>query len=447
MIYLKNIRYILLVTLLKLKKDDSYSNILLNNVIKSENLSKRDAAFFSAMFYGILEKKLFLEHIIKKYSKISIKKISYPVKYILYMGLYQIIFMDKVPNNASVNESVNLCKKVREYKASGYVNGLLRSFLRNNCETYLDELKKNKSKYLSVKYSVSEWIVDLLLNGYKEIDVEDILKAFSGRPAINVRVNNLKCDVSYLKDRFLKEGIISKSNDIIENCLEISNTSSIDRLDSYKKGLFHVENLASQICCKVLDPKEGQTIVDVCAAPGGKSFTIAELMLNKGIIYSHDIYEAKVNLIKSGALRLGIEIIDASVRDAKTLPSKTNFADRVLCDVPCSGLGVMGRKPEIRYKDKELFENLNELQYKILCSSEKMLKPGGVLVYSTCTLSPKENNEVVNRFLKEHKNFEPFDIEIENLKRNDFEPKNQVTLFPGVHGTDGFFICKFRKLR
>ena len=444
---MKNIRYILLITLLKLKKDNSYSNILLNNVIKKEKLSKRDAAFFSAMFYGILEKKLFLEYIIKKYSKISINKISYSVKCILYIGLYQILFMDKIPNNASVNESVNLCKKVREHKASGYVNGLLRSFLRNNCETYLDELNENKSKYLSIKYSVSEWIVELLLNSYSEINIEDTLKAFSGRPAINVRVNNLKCDINYLKDYFLKEGIVSKSNDIIENCLEISNTSSIDGLDSYKKGLFHVENLASQICCKVLDPQKGQTIVDVCAAPGGKSFTIAEIMLNQGVIYSHDIYEAKVNLIKSGALRLGIKIIDVSVRDAQILPFKDNFADRVLCDVPCSGLGVIGRKPEIRYKDKKLFKNLNELQYKILCASEKMLKPGGILVYSTCTLNPRENNEVVNRFLNEYKNFEPVDIEIDNLKRNAFEPKNQITLFPGIHKTDGFFICKFRKLR
>lgn len=444
---MKNARYIALVSLLNVEKNGSYSNIALNSAIKKASLDKRDATFCSAIFYGVLEKKLFLDYVISKYSKMPLKEISDSIRHILYIGLYQILLMDKVPQTAAVNESVNLCRKIKEASAAGFVNGLLRAFLRNNCETYIKGLKNSTTEYLSVKYSVAEWIVDLFLKSYPNLEIEPLLNCLSGRPPINVKINTLKGTREAIVAALLKEGLIVKSDGALPNCLEISNTSAIDQLVSYKNGLFHVEDKASQLCCKALSPAPGHVVVDVCAAPGGKSFTIAELMKNKGQIFSHDLYEAKINLIKSGAARLGIDIINASVRDARQLPDKVNFADRVLCDVPCSGLGVVRRKPEIRYKEQSQIEELPALQFEILCASEKMLKPGGILVYSTCTLNPKENNEIADKFLKEHPNYEPVPIELEGIKRVHNEPDNQLTLFPSVHGTDGFFIAKFRKLR
>lgn len=444
---MENVRYIALKSLLSLEKNNSYSNIVLNNTIKSSSLDKRDTAFCSAIFYGVLEKKLFFDYIISKYSKIPLRKIAVSVKYILYLGLYQILFMDKVPNTAAVNESVKLCKKVKEFSASGFVNGLLRSFLRNNCKTYLYEIKNDRTKYLSVKYSVSTWIVELLLKSYKNIDIEELLSSFDGRPPINIRLNTLKGNLESLKNEFFKDNLTLNSNEYLPNSLEISNTNSIEELNSYKNGLFHVEDIASQLCCELLDPKPKDIVVDVCAAPGGKTFTIAELMNNKGRVYSYDLYESKVNLIKNGAKRLGISIIEANTKDAREDPDKTNFADKVICDVPCSGLGVIRRKPEIRYKDKFVIDELPSIQYNILCQAEKMLKPGGILIYSTCTLNPKENNDIADKFLKEHKNYEPLNLDLKNLKRNDFSKENQITLFPNVHRTDGFFISKFKKVR
>lgn len=444
---MKNIRYIVLKNLLNLDDNKSYSNIVLNNAIKKENLEKRDASFCTAIFYGVLEKKLFLDYIIEKYSKTPLKKISKPTRYILYIGLYQILFMDKVPNNAAVNESVNLCKKIKEFSSSGFVNGILRFFLRNNCETYIKDLKNDYVSYLSIKYSLYKWIVELFLENYKNLDIEELLKSFEGRPPINIRLNNLKGDRSFLIDNLLKEGLSVKEDESLRNCLEINGTNSIESLKSYKDGLFHVQDKASQICSELLEARHHDIIVDVCSAPGGKSFTISETMNNEGTVYSYDLYESKVNLIKNGAKRLGINIIEANVRNAKDDPVMSSFADRVICDVPCSGLGVIRRKPEIRYKDKKSIENLPKIQYDILCKSEKMLKSGGILIYSTCTLNPKENNEIADRFLKEHNNYEPVDVNFKNIKSIHNEASNQLTLFPNIHSTDGFFIAKFKKTR
>lgn len=425
----------------KVEEDSAYSNLTINNEIKVSQLDKRDAAFTSAIVYGVLERKLTLDYIIRQYTKLRLKKIESSVLIILRMGIYQIIFMDKIPESAAVNESVKLAKQLKLYKSSGFINGVLRSVVRNNGKYSLPDKSIDKILYYSVYYSCPQDLIKLWINSYGEEKAVNILENLSHKVPVTVRVNTLKTTSSFLKNSFEQLDInVRETNE--ENALILNNTGAIDTLPMYEDGLFHVQDLASQLCCKLLNPKEGQSVYDFCSAPGGKAFTIAQLMNNKGKIKAFDLYDHKIKLIQNGAKRLGINIIDGTVRDA-LCDSPLEKADRVLCDVPCSGLGIIRRKPEIRYKEDAVNNELPKLQYKILCNCSQYVRNGGILVYSTCTLNPEENEKNAERFLAEHGNFEPVCI---NLKGYDNAAikDNMITLFPCENGTDGFFISVFR---
>ena len=439
-------RSLALKALLKVEENKAYSNLVLNSILSESNLNCKDKTLCSALFYGVLERKITLEYIISKYSKIPLKKISKEVLFILFIGIYQLKFMDRVPQSAAVNETVKLAKKTKNFSSTGFINGILRNFARNNCNDYIDELTNENVKYLSVKYSCPKHLVKLWLKDYGEENTVGILNSFFKTPSFDIRVNTLKTNTTALAEILKSEGVVCEKINVCSDTLTVKSTGQIENLNSFKSGLFHVQNLASQICMKVLNLKPGQVLVDVCSAPGGKSFTAAEMMQNTGKIYSYDLYEHKVGLIKAGAKRLGINIISADVKNAKTGNSEKAFADMVMCDVPCSGFGIIGRKPEIRYKPVDNFLELPKLQYKILCNAEKLLKKGGRLLYSTCTLNRKENNEIADKFLKEHTNYRPVEICIVGIKKNNFERGNQLTLLPHVHNTDGFFISLFEKM-
>ncbi len=444
---MESARLLALEALLKVNYNKGYSNIVIDKYIKKSGLSKKDISFLTALFYGVLERKITLNYIISQYSKISLNKMSPEVLEILRIGFYQILYMDKIPPSAAVNECVNLAKVTQKSKATGFINGMLRTFLRNNKKFKLPDSEYER---LSVEYSCPTWIIDLFLKSYGKENTVEVLKCFSGRPPVNIRVNTLKTCLEDLEEMLNSEGVKTSKSNIINNALELSLTGQIDRLESFKKGLFHVQDVASQVCCKILDPKPGQVVMDVCAAPGGKTFTLAELMQNKGKVMAFDKYDTKVKLIESGAERLGISIITAGKKDAQQSSVSLDKVDKVLCDVPCSGLGIIRRKPEIRDKKQSLISGLYEVQYDILCKSAKLLKPGGTLVYSTCTLNPSENNNIADKFLLEHSDeYEPKAIDCERLKlkRNAFDKENQLTLMPHIHGTDGFFIAAFKKVR
>lgn len=431
--------------LIKIEKDGAYSNIALNNQLKEDNTTGVDASFCSALVYGVLERKILLDYIIRQYTNLRLKKIETPVLNILRMGILQIAFMDKVPESAAVNESVNLAKGMRLNKASGFINGVLRSFVRAGCDYKLPDKNSDRAMYYSVYYSMPKDIVNLWLNAYGEENTLSILENLAGRPPVSVRVNTLKTTASKLKESFEKSGIGAQRVRGIDNALLLSHTGAIENTSQYKQGLFHVQDTASQLCCELLTPKENMLVYDFCSAPGGKAFTMAELMNNKGTIKAFDMYEHKVKLINNGAYRLGIENIKTAVANAledKDLP----MADRILCDVPCSGLGIIRRKPEIRYKQDLGLDTLPQLQYDILCSCAKHLKSGGILAYSTCTLNPDENENNVKRFLREHSQFQPLKISIKDDIINKIgNMDNAVTLLPQKNGSDGFFISLFIK--
>ena len=407
----------------KIERDKAYSNITVD-VVLNEN-EATSAPFVCALVYGVIERKITIDFFLSKFLTQPIKKLNPQVLTILRMGVYQIKFMDKIPDSAAVNESVKLSKKVKCAFASGLINSVLRKIASN--EIQLPETD-NKIYDLSIKYSCPESLVEHYINDYGYIQAEKILSSSLGSVPLFIRVNTLKVKPEELISQLEQEGIIAKQVENNETSLEIISGSAF-KSECYKKGYFHAQDLASQTCIDSLDPQENEIVFDLCSAPGGKSFTIAEKMNNKGKIYSFDLYEHKIKLINDGANRLGIDIIDAQIWDASVFNPQLPKADKVLCDVPCAGLGVIRRKPEIKYKDFTFVDKLCDLQYNILNNASLYVKENGVLVYSTCSLSKKENENICERFLSEH---------------SDYKSDEMVTLIPHKD-SDGFFFAKFIK--
>lgn len=411
--------------LLKIEKDRAYSNLTVDSVLEKEKAEHEP--FVRALVYGVVERKITLDYILSGFLTQPLKKLKPQVLTVLRMGVYQIKFMDKVPVSAAVNESVKLVKQQGFSFASGLVNSVLRKVAGSEISYPSDE---ESAEYLSIKFSCPMPLVEQYINDYGFRNAVGILKSSLETPPLIIRVNTLKITPDDLILRLNDEGIKASECELF-GALTVEN-SGIFESSSYKEGLFHVQDLASQMCINALDPKPNETVLDMCAAPGGKSFTIAEHMMNKGCVYSFDLYDHRVTLINSDAKRLGIDIIKAEVRDASVIYPDIPLADRILCDVPCSGLGVIRRKPEIKYKDLGFIDKLTDLQYNILCSAVTYLKKGGRLVYSTCSLNKAENEAVCERFLKAHS----------ECKLLEGYP---VTLMPHRDKTDGFFFAAFIK--
>ena len=440
---MKNARYAAFQALMRIENDNAYSNLVLDEVLSNAELDARDKAFVSNIFYGVLERRITLDHIIRKHSGIRLKKIETPVLTILRMAVYQLVFMDKVPDNAAVNEAVKLCKKEKLYRSSGFVNGILRSITRADERLVLPD-EHDEVKYLSVKYSCPESIVKLWLGDYSRDITEGILKELFGRPPVFIAVNTLKTSEEKLTEALKDEGAEAEKT-ALENALRLDISGSAAALQAYKNGLFQIQDISSQMCCELLCVKDGDIVSDVCAAPGGKTLNIAR-RTPSGKVYAYDMYESRLKLIKSAAKRMGIPNISAEVRDAADKCAPLNLSDKVLCDVPCSGLGVLRRKPEIRYKEDTGADTLPDIQLSILENSAAAVKLGGTLLYSTCTLNKKENNLNAARFLERNKDFEPLVLQLpDSVERLTDEEPNCLTLFPQANGGDGFFIAAFRK--
>lgn len=442
-----NARKTALCALMKIEREGAYSNLALDQTLREAALDKRDASLASALVYGVLERRMTLDYIIKSYSKIPLRKIEPTALEILRMGVLQIVFMDKIPDSAAVNESVKLAKSRGLHSASGFINGILRSLTRADVKYTLPDIKKDSLFYYSIKYSCPKEIIKLWINAYGEETALQLLASLCGRPPLFARVNTLLTDRKSLIHKLMEEGIEASPVPFLENGLRLADTGALEQSGAFTDGLFTIQDASSQLLCEMLSPKSGQTLTDVCAAPGGKSINCALCMNNKGRVYAYDLYAHKCKLMEQAAKRLQISMIQTAVRDALSgLPLEPS--DVILCDVPCSGLGVIRRKPEIRYKEDLGCETLPDLQYNILEKSSHYVKPGGVLVYSTCTLNPKENGEVASRFLMEHKGkFEPFVLPVPpQVLRGMKENSNELTLFPHCNQTDGFFISAFKRV-
>ena len=428
--------------LLKMEESDSYSNILLDSVLSEAELSDRDKAFAAALFYGVTERRMLLDYVIEQNSNIPFQKLDKAAVAILRVGLFQLLFMANVPESAAVNESVKLCKKLKLFSAQGFVNGMLRNFVRNGKK--ISYLGLEREERLSIEYSCPKWLVEKWIEEY---DVERTLRALRvsvGKPPVYARVNTIKTSTDKLLERLEKEKIAARKYAGLDDCIVLEKTGDIEKSKAFKEGLFHVQDISSQLCCLTLRPVVNETVIDMCAAPGGKSFTMAELMGNNGKLYSLDLHDMRVGLIEDGAERLGIRIITAKQGDATRYNTELPQADRVLCDVPCSGLGVIRRKPEIKYKDPKEFEDLPAIQRRILETASKYVKVGGTLVYSTCTLSKAENDDVVEAFAAVHPEFSPI---VQHVPWAGAENSYKRTYFPDENGGDGFFTASFRRIK
>ena len=413
-----------------MERDSSYSNLLLSDIAATEGLAHRDVLLAYRIVKTVLERKITIDYNLSLYLTQPLKKLKPQVLTILRMGACQLLFMDKIPASAAINESVKLSKKNGCAFASGLINAVLRKVSQNGL-CLPDE--KSGLKYLSVKYSFPEYICKSFLDYFGRETAEKIMGSSLGESNIYIRKNSIKQqDLS----------IESEKVSFPENCYILKHSGDMTKHTDFENGIFHVQDLSSQLCCRVLAPKKGETVVDVCSAPGGKSMTMAQYMENEGKIISCDIHDHKLGLIEETAKRLGIEIIETCLRDGADTSAKLPLADKILCDVPCSGFGVTGKKPEIRYKKKEEVETLPALQLQILLNSADYLKKGGRLVYSTCTLLPEENVNVVNEFLCRRKDFIPVHIDDEIKGFRDGET---LTVLPSDYDCDGFFIAAFER--
>lgn len=409
--------------LLDVEKNEAYSNFATNYFVKKNAPDKE--AFVRELVYGVLENKILLDYYLDELIPRGIRKVKKQELTLLRMGLYQLIYMDSVPEYAAVNETVNMARRfVRGQER--FVNGVLRGYLKKRGEIKLPDAAKEPVKYLSVAYSVSEWIVKLWLETYGMEKTEEILKAINLPPKLSIRVNLMKTEPRVLADELKKEGFDVEISDKTNRGLLVSGSRLLES-EAYKNGLFSVQDIASIMASDILGANPEDSVADVCAAPGGKTIATAEKMQNKGSIIAMDIYEHKLRLIEEQASRCGIDIIRTKCHDStKETAELVGKCDRVLADVPCSGLGVMGRKPEIKYRENPDLEELIARQGEILAKASRYVKPGGTLVYSTCTINKEENENQIERFLKNNQ---------------DFTVDKEMQLLP-TEGTDGFFICR-----
>lgn len=426
-----NPRALTLELLLKADKAGQFSNIALDKALESSSLSAPDRRLVSALFYGVTEKKISLDYRIAELSSRPINDIDTHTLIVLRIGLYQLMFTSRIPPHAAINETVSLCPK----KTAGFVNGILRAHTRTPVRE-LPSRDGDTVKYLSVKYSVGEPLCERFLNIFGLDKTESLFASFDNPPPTTIRVNTLKVG----RDELMAKTDGAEPTEISPHGLRVK--GSVRELYGFSDGLFFVQDEASQICVEALDAKEGMTVLDICACPGSKSFGAAINMKNKGDVHSFDLHAKKLSLITSGAKRLGIDIISVDEQDGrKTVSQLVGRADRVLCDVPCSGFGVLAKKPELRYKDPKISDALPEIQAAILENACKYVKNGGVMVYSTCTVFPEENEKNVERFLATHPEFSLTPFSVGNLNVTN----GYITLLPDEYPTDGFFIAKLTR--
>ncbi len=417
------------------EKQGAWSDQAIKNESKRFGLSPRDAALAANLCYGVVQNQLLLDFWIDHFSKTPAKQLDVPVRLSLRLGLYQLHFLDRVPASAAVNESVNLVRKCTRNKgAAGLTNAVLRAFERAE--------KPPMPQSLAILHSHPQSLVELL-EGELGGSAEELL-ALNNTPAdLLIQVNTTKTKTADLVAMLEQEGVSVRPHPWLDDCLIVTKTGDMELLESFKQGLFYVQDSAAKLAALVAEAKPGDTVLDLCAAPGGKSFACGVAMEGKGEILARDLHENKLKRIRSGAKRLGLDCITAKAADARQeQPELFEQFRIVLADVPCSGLGIIRKKPDIRYKDLKALEDLPEIQRDILQNAAQFVQPGGVLIYSTCTVLRRENQAVVEAFLKANGNFV---LERFALPEPIGQTDGQITLWPHIHGTDGFFIAKLRK--
>ena len=427
------------VTALMKQEKSGYSNLVLSHALNEFDGTPRDKAFVSAAFYGTTERLLTLDFLLQKHLAKPLCKLDAEVRAILRSGLYQARFMESVPAACAIDEAVKLTRQMGKSSASGMVNAILRkaSVFDLAAETFANETQR-----LSVLYSTSVPIVRLLQEKLPAI-CEQLLQASFTQPALCIRVNTLKTTCAEVEDAFAKQSVLTQRG-TVENSLYVQYQGDITATKMFKRGYFHVQGEASQLACSALHPQKGERVIDLCAAPGGKSATLAQYMQNSGVLLCADVAQNRLPLIETLLARNDITCAKVLHHDASVYSDAFANADAVLCDVPCSGLGLLAKKPDIRQKTLAEIDQLTQLQAQILDTASRYVKHGGRLVYSTCTINPDENETIVAAFLKLHPEFKA--VKVENVPDGTVNCESFVTLYPIYVKTDGFFVASLERL-
>ncbi len=447
-----NERELILEILTEVTEHGGYSHIVLRETLeKYQYLDKRERAFITRVTEGTLEHMLELDYILDQFSKVSTKKMKPVIRNILRSAVYQIKYMDSVPDSAVCNEAVKLAARKGFGGLRGYVNGVLRTVAR---EIDTVQYPSDPLRRMSVCYSMPEWILRLWLGAYDPETVEAMLRSFQEEQPLTIRCNQTKVTPEELKKHLEQEGVTAAEHPYLPYALQISGYDYLGRLDSFRDGEFYVQDISSMLVCELASPKAGDRVIDVCAAPGGKSLHMAELIASAdgpagGSVEARDLTWQKVELIEENIRRSGLTNISAIRQDAlQFTPDAVETADIVLADLPCSGLGVIGKKPDLKYKTTEAgITELAGLQRRILENVQAYVKPGGRLVYSTCTVSPAENQDNVRWFLQQHPEYRLCDIRplLCGQLQDGVRDGGCLQLLPGVHKSDGFFIAIMEK--
>ncbi len=435
------VRELTLSLLTDCEANGKYVNLSLSSHL-TDKLSGEERSFLTVLLYTTVERKITYDYYVSAISGRSTDKIDPTTLNILRIGMCQIVHIDSVPDHAAVNETVALGRSPGE---KSFINGVLRQAVRLKGEDKLPLPPRDKKvpRYLSIAYSFPLWLVKHFIGLYGETETERLLSRFNSARYTDLTVNLTKTTKEALAAALTEQGFSPAS--FIDSPLSLRLPGSVNprKLTGFDEGHFFVQDAACAISAEALGISDGDRVIDVCACPGGKSFAAA-ILSPSGEVVSFDIHESKLSLIEDGAKRLGLDNVRADVCDALDPRGELlDSFDKVICDVPCSGLGVLGKKPDIRYRDNSSLQNLPELQHAILEASSKYLKDGGTIIYSTCTLNPEENERVVERFLDGHKEYSAADFAVGDIRSQD----GMLTLLPHIHGTDGFFIAKLRKER
>ena len=446
---MQNPRECALDVLVKVDKKEELSHIAISNVLEKYQFSeKRDRAFFTRLVEGTLERQITIDYVGDQFSKTKIRKCKPLIRALLRMGIYQILYMDQVPDSAACNEAVKLAKKRGFSRLSGFVNGVLRNISRNKDEIKYPSKEKNLVTYLSVTYSIPEWIIKFFKKTYDNDTVEKIIASY-----LEERKTTLCCLVSkggkdVIRQELEKEQVTVEDGALIENAVRISDYDFLYRLKAFREGMCYVQDESSMLCARLADVEKGQFVMDICSAPGGKSLYAADQMMGSGEVLSRDLTEYKTDLIEDNIERVGFTNMRTQVYDARVLDEEhIETADVVIADVPCSGLGIMGKKNDIKYHiSEEGMKDLVTLQREILTNAVRYVKHGGTLIYSTCTINPAENEENF-RWILDHFDFEAVDLrdELPEDLKIDTAKDGYIQLLPGIHPCDGFFIGKLRR--
>lgn len=422
------------------RRDGAWSGVSIDNAIRKYELDRRDAALASNLCLGVLQNSSLCDFYIDCYS--AVKKLEPKLRDILRIGIYQLLFLDKIPARAAVNETVSLCRSSGFARASGLVNAVLRR-LSDNIASLPEIPGKGTASYLAVRYSHPQWLVSRLISERGYDAAEAFLASNNQAPELAIQINTLSVSTDTYKRALDRMNVVYSVPLFPSDCLVLQGGYVTD-LPGFDEGLFYVQDRAARTAVDIAGLKPGMKVLDACAAPGGKSFAAALAMKNTGSVTSCDIHAKKLSLIADGAKRLGIDIISVKPQDARVPDEKMlSGYDTVMADVPCSGMGVIRKKPEIRQKTEKEIASLPDIQLEILHNLSSYVKPGGTLLYSTCTVLKAENESVSRAFLAEHPDFAPENFTVGGKDSTD----GMMTFWPHIDGTDGFFVCKMKKVK